>query len=301
VFGCSEKEECSQLQAARRLLWQLSTTDENLSATETDKQRRRMEIVELAAVAIRAPHSMLEFLAAEAHVVKHENMLRSWQLLSRPVSNVRTIARIAKLLPSFRSAKFIAIKPPTLVQLGHDQIIPVQEAMHRLGISIDDDCGMPQPLRRKKSQFKKDCAQGLPSHCETQLLMRYEDDPSLTPTLPYFGCSKKACFLCDSFLSVSPLQPRVRGRHGRCHPRWGMQPRSWEALRPRLIELRDIIKAHIIKILKAETEPDRMMIQQSSIRSELKSEDVHDLNRQAANLQIAEENAKTLRENMQIL
>jgi TfoX/Sxy family transcriptional regulator of competence genes len=302
VFKCSEEETISQAQAARKLLWHISAADEVLlSATESDKQRRRMEVVELADAVVRASPATLEFLAAEASLVDHEKLLRSWQLLARPIANIRTIARIAKLLPSFRSAKFVAIKPPTLVQLDKDHIISVQEAMERLDISIDRDCGLPQALRRKKSQFRKDCAQGFPSHCETQLLMRYENEPSLTPTLPYFGCSKKACFLCDSFLFISPLQPRMRGRHGRCHPRWGIQPRTWEALRPRLIELRDVIKAHVLKILRADTKPDRVMIQQSSIRSEIKSKDVHDLSRQAANLHIAEENAKMLRENMQIL
>jgi len=61
-------------------------------------------------------------------------------------------------------------------------------------------------------------------HAEIQLFMHYEDRPDLTSTLSYFGCSKKSCLLCNTFLQALPNPLATRGSHGICYPAWGVPP-----------------------------------------------------------------------------
>lgn len=43
--------------------------------------------------------------------------------------------------------------------------------------------------------------------------MHYESGAALPPTLDYFGCSKKVCLLCESFLQALARPLATRGRH----------------------------------------------------------------------------------------
>ncbi|KAH6848437.1 hypothetical protein B0I37DRAFT_164088 [Chaetomium sp. MPI-CAGE-AT-0009] len=42
--------------------------------------------------------------------------------------------------------------------------------------------------------------------------------------MDYFGGSKKACLLCESFLQALARPVTTRGRHGICYPAWGVPP-----------------------------------------------------------------------------
>jgi hypothetical protein len=133
-----------------------------------------------------------------------------------------------------------------------------------------------------------------------QLLARYEADPSLTPTLAYFGCSKKACFLCDVFLALSPLKPRVRGRHGVCHPNWAVSLGPGTA-HDSLIELCGVIKGQILRLLQPGPRRAPGIVCQSSAVSELKTADMVHLKRRMADREATEKVATEHRERMQIL
>jgi len=90
---------------------------------------------------------------------------------------------------------------------------------------------------------------GLSTHAEAQLLIRHEAFPELKPTLDYIGCSKKACLLCEAFLQIAPLRPRIRGRHGGCYPTWGVSPAHLGRLNGRLTHLSKLLKQRILEQL----------------------------------------------------
>jgi hypothetical protein len=136
--------------------------------------------------------------------------------------------------------------------------------------------------------------------------MHYEANPSLAPTLAYFGCSKKACFLCQEYLALSPLKPGVRGTHGVCHPNWAVLPSSkipgeLAAYSARLRELCNIIKSQIHLHLQPGPRLPRRNVPQSSAVSELKTADMVQLGRRAAIREAAQKTAVEDREGLQIL
>ncbi|KID94862.1 hypothetical protein MAJ_09161, partial [Metarhizium majus ARSEF 297] len=226
-----------------------------------------------------------------------------WRLLARTVVNLCTLTAIAKLLPNFRTVRFIPLRAPPPIKLPTNQIPRMAKAWKRLDLPYNSKGSIPAPFARKAHRFKDDCSRELTVHCEVQLLMRYEADPSLVPTLPFFGCSKKACFLCDAFLARSPLKPRIRGRHGVCHTNWAV-PLSCEEsimMRNRLTELCSIIREKIMSLIEPGFHLARRIVHQSSAVSELKTDDMLYLSRAAMSREAVERTAKEHRERMQTL
>jgi hypothetical protein len=78
-----------------------------------------------------------------------------------------------------------------------------------------------------------------------QLFMRHEENAALTPTIYYFGCSKKACLLYDDFLQSLPNPIATRGRHGICYPAWGVPPSRSVGAEAALKELEKMLVSRI--------------------------------------------------------
>lgn len=233
--------------------------------------------------------------------VDSHKVIRMWRILARPMINLRILLQIAQLLSNFRAVSFINTTPPAPLQLQSRQIPTIQKAWEYLGQPSGSIGRIPPALVRKGRDFKRECGSKLFIHCEVQLLVRYEAQPSLSPTLAYFGCSKKACYLCALFLDLSSLKIRTRGRHGKCHPRWAVQPCNSESTRQRLKSLCEMIKKEIKVRIEPRQTPPPVAIHQSSAVSDLKSSDMLDLTLQRKNREIADKNGQELREQMQIL
>lgn len=272
------------------------------SAEFQDEQRRR--IVQLAAATACSEHARQATQGALETIfpsVNPHKAIKMWRVLARPVTCLQILSQIASLLPNFRAVTFIPISPPAPLFLQKREILTIKEAWKRVGLHLGPNGCIPAALVQKNDKFMSECRSALYTHCEIQLLTRYETQPSLSPTLAYFGCSKKACFLCEKFLTLSPLNIRTRGRHGKCHPRWAVQPCTSESTRQRLRSLCDIVKEKIRARLNGSHTPVPVAIHQSSAVSELRSKHMTELMRQSKNREVADKKAQELREQRQIL
>lgn len=303
LLGCCSEAQPSASNASQRLVLKFLNFDlwKSASSTPAEKEDQRRQIVELAAVAIGSPQetqSELKKIIPSADPLK---VIKTWQALARPLTNLRVILHIARLLPSFRSVTFIKLLPPDPVRLQKRRIPTILQAWKKLELPLASNGKLPGSVVQGGSHFRSDCSRAFTVHCEIQLLTRYEAEPSLIPTLLYFGCSKKACFLCDSFLALSPLKPRVRGRHGQCHPSWGVPALNFDTLHLRLRELCEVVKQKIKVLIQPGPRPTTIPVQQSSAVSELKSADVLEIRRQNENREIADKRGQEYRDRTQIL
>jgi hypothetical protein len=211
-------------------------------------EKFRRETVELAATitrsseTIQATHATLRKILPSIDPPK---LVRMWRVLARPVTNLRILSQIARLLPHFQHITFLTIPRPAPLKLEARQAPTLAEAWKHLGLPTKRKRRLPAAMARKTGDFTSAYTLDLFTHCEIQLLTRYGSDPSFSPTLPYFGCSKKACFLCGEYLALSPMNFRTRGRHGRCHPQWGLDSCNFESTRQRLGQLCEVIKLKI--------------------------------------------------------
>jgi hypothetical protein len=75
-----------------------------------------------------------------------------------------------------------------------------------------------------EQRFRSSCKLTLTVHAEMQLLSFYDHHPELVPALRFMGTSKKACYLCDNFLSRHPLGLTVSASHQKLYPSWMPPP-----------------------------------------------------------------------------
>lgn len=303
LLGCCSGTQISVPNATNHLVLEFLNFNLRPSTISTSAERddRRRKIVQLAAAATRSSETTQSELRRIVPAADPLRIIKLLRALARPVTNLQIVSRISQLLPNFRSVTFTRVSPPAPVQLQSSQIVTIWEAWKYLDRPFSSAGRIPPVLARKDVQFRSECSRMLPSHCEMQLMMRYEAEPSLTPTLAYFGCSKKACFLCDSFLAMSPLKARTRGRHGMCHPLWGVQPCDSETICLRLKKLCGVVKQKIRVLLEPGPRPSTIPMQQSSAVSELKSADMVEIRRQSENREMADRSGQEFREKMQIL
>jgi hypothetical protein len=249
------------------------------SSALLERENQRCQIVELAALALRSSHkthSKLKDMLPCADTIKVMKTLRT---LARPVTDLRILSDIARLLPSFRSVFFIELSPPDPVRLQKRHKKTANQAWKKLQLPTAD-VGLPKNVAKKASQFESDCSHTPTVHCEIQLLAHYKAKPSQNPTLLYLGCSKKACFLCARFLALSSLKLGVRGCHGQCHPSWGIPLLSLNSMQPRIQLLCDAIKEILRSLIHPGEFSKTVAVQQSSAVSELKSTDIFMIRRQ---------------------
>ncbi|KAJ5158523.1 uncharacterized protein N7500_008174 [Penicillium coprophilum] len=274
------------------------------SSTAQDRDNQRRRIVELAATTTQPPQTARaarEALERMVPSVDPRKIIQMWRVLARPITSLQILSQIARLLPNFRAVSFILLSPPSSFKLQNRQIPSISQAWKHLGLSSSSEGRILPAQICKNHVFKKKCRRNLFIHCEIQLLTRYEAQPSLRPTLDYFGCSKKTCYLCESFLALSSLNFRTRGRHGKCHPQWAVHSNDTESIRHRLKSLCEMIKQKIKARLQPHQSPPPVTIDQSSAVSVLKTLDLLEITRQKKNREIADKKGQELREQMQIL
>ncbi|GJC85332.1 hypothetical protein ColLi_08170 [Colletotrichum liriopes] len=77
-----------------------------------------------------------------------------------------------------------------------------------------------------ESRLRRACKMTLTVHAEMQLLSFYDHNSHLTPRLLFMGTSKKACYLCNEFMSRHPLTIGVSASHQKLYPTWMPAPCS---------------------------------------------------------------------------
>lgn len=176
-----------------------------------------------------------------------QKIFRSSQLLARPMTAGNMLETIASRMPKDKAFKIKAHSPPPAVALNERFIVPIEVAWKELGLPLDNE--IRSRLANWNSDFRRDISRRFAAHTEVQLLTYYLKNPQLRPTFNYFGCSKKACLLCEGLLklSPSPFRPRMRGSHGKCYPDWGIPVYTIFKLEKPVRVLADVLVVRIRK------------------------------------------------------
>ncbi|KAK0721105.1 hypothetical protein B0H67DRAFT_609555 [Lasiosphaeris hirsuta] len=163
-------------------------------ATGESAAMARLRMVWLAAMVARSPEAASTELKRIAPFVDGSKAARLCRLIARPAVNLRILARIAHLIPSFQTVVFIKIQTPRFTRLSPQQITGLAEAWKQLGLPPLDP--LPPSLSCRQSCFQKDCVRAFPVHCEAQLLLRLHP----RSTRPPVGRSRgsQMCIMCQS-------------------------------------------------------------------------------------------------------
>lgn len=142
-------------------------------------------------------------------------------LVARPIIDCRLLQSIASRESQFRHIRISLIHSRTRTAVNIKHRVGIFEAWTQLGLAIASNSQV-RMLKSFDKDFKEACTQLYSQHAEMQLISHYESDTALPPTSDYFGCSKKTCLLCETFLKGLPRPIVTRGRHGICYPAWGL-------------------------------------------------------------------------------
>jgi hypothetical protein len=239
------------------------------SAKTTDLRYRAVVLAEKLSSCAELQNVMSQFAVGG----KMENLKKALGFLARPITILRLLIETARLLPNFRNIKFHCLEPPKPIRIAKQFCVTAKEAWLALGLS-DHGAQLPKTLEERMNDFKSLCSRPFSVHAEIQLLLRYQENPGLSPTLDYIGCSKKACLLCEAFLQMSPQKFRVRGRHGGCYPAWGLSEAHLKPLYSTLGHLSQLLKQRIVELLKTGSTTLGQAVPQSTIVSDFNSLDL---------------------------
>ncbi|RYP51167.1 hypothetical protein DL768_003435 [Monosporascus sp. mg162] len=141
-------------------------------------------------------------------------------------------------------------------------------------------------------------------HSEMQLFTQYENGAALPPTLNYFGCSKKACLLCESFLQALPRPVATRGRHGICYAAWGVPPSRSTGTTAALKELEKMLifraRSHVLNQKPINKKLIAPAVNQSTVASACSDSVIQDLLQREERAESAKKAEKRLRERRHI-
>ncbi|KAF4631807.1 hypothetical protein G7Y89_g6314 [Cudoniella acicularis] len=210
------KEHSPKLQPAEKLLDNLTSL---LNHSSTGETIFRGPIVYAAYECVTSPdvYRVVQTIFGSGAGSK---LWRALKFLSRSVFNCRFLMRVATLLPNFRKVKIFLVSPEQKTILSPKYLVDITDAWSQLSSTMNPSSA--KLIATFGDQFKQECARPLTSHSEIKLFTHYEDSSSLTPTIDYFGCSKKTCLLCEGFLQALSHPISTRGRHGLGYPAWGV-------------------------------------------------------------------------------
>lgn len=103
-------------------------------------------------------------------------------------------------------------------------------------------------------------------------MLHYDEGCAHQPTLDYFGCSKKACLLCETFLGALPSPIATRGRHGVCYPAWGIPTSDSATVKVAIERLEKSLVARIRGLLNDLMHPEQKIFAAEVKQSDMVSE-----------------------------
>ncbi|GKU22722.1 unnamed protein product [Fusarium langsethiae] len=159
----------------------------------------------------------------------------------------------------------IAAPNPRLFKFPHDEA-PLFTIIRKL-VGQDAHSTMEQLKERLgmedvEARLHRACRLKLTLHAEMQLVVFYEGNPEHAPRLRFIGTSKKACFLCNKYLSQHSLNLQVSACHQKIYPSWMPPPyyktpgRSWSI---NFMKLGDAIETLTARELKTSLSAPRRL------------------------------------------
>lgn len=226
-----------------------------------------------------------------------------WRILrfiARPASNCRLLMRIASRLPHFRKVKICPLPSGPKTKLSRKYLVDIMDAWGRLG-PISSLGSELKTLAAFKGRFRQDCARAFSSHAEVQLFLHYEYNVSLTPSLDYFGCSKKSCLLCEGFLQALSRPISTRGRHGICYPAWAVPFTRSQDIMVALQQLEKTLVYRIEMHMKGQPATFLDQVPQSTIASDFPNSSLEEISRRKKMMKSVEENRQMLQRQRNIV
>jgi hypothetical protein len=240
--------------------------------------------------------------------LKDEN-LKIWHALkslAKPILDCRVLRDIAIQHAQFRNIRICPVRQrhKTALRDAHRDENET-EITHTWSKLASGGSSSPEAtvLVGFRDKFKSDCGKSFALHAEMQLFTHYETGAALSPTLAYFGCSKKACLLCESFLQALARPVGTRGRHGICYPAWGIPPSTSPGTAAALEKLDNMLVSRVKNHLADSARLDKRLVapamRQSTVGSAYSNSEVDQgLHRQAEAAETArkaEERLRTMR------
>ena len=185
-------------------------------------------------------------------IFERAKALKIWSallFLSRPLVDVRMLWQLAGRFPEYRDIRILPVRGVLQTSLSPQHQVDIETAWSKLisATPLVEDLKVLAPF---DASFRSACSEAYSLHAEMQLVDSYESGNAQHPTLDYFGCSKKSCFLCEIFLQSLPSPVRTRGRHGNCYPAWGIPCPTSSETAVALDRLKDVLVSRIKGHLK---------------------------------------------------
>ena len=245
-----------------------------------------------------------QFLHTKPQAKDRRKVWHALKSLARPILDCRTLRDIAIRHPQFQNIHICPVR-----QRRKTALLDAYSDEHEVNITFTWNKLAPggsslseaKVLAGFSDKFKSDCGKSFALHAEMQLFMHYESGAALSPTLDYFGCSKKACLLCESFLQALARPVATRGRHGICYPAWGVPPSTSLGTVTALEELDKMlvsrVKSHLADSVRIDKRLVVPAVHQSTVASAYSdSEAVQGLHRRAEAAESARKAEQKLRE-----
>lgn len=208
----------------------------------------RLTIVNLAAAVVRSGHTNQVIEQIPGLKPVYDKLAPVFRMLARPAHCTRILGQLARQDPKISTANVVRVDPPRPARLRTRQVPTISKAWDALGFSPLTD-HFAAKLAENEKKFAEDCARELPVLPETQLVRRYEDDPSLALASRYIAVSRPISDLSALFLQTSVDAVGVPGgfthlvQHGVWDPVWGIGPCQSEAVRAHLGRVLGAIKS----------------------------------------------------------
>ncbi|KAL0940192.1 uncharacterized protein CTRU02_202955 [Colletotrichum truncatum] len=160
------------------------------------------------------------------------NWLKHIYKLGRYYAATKAMLKLAIKQPAvFTGIHVRAVEAPGEVEFSlGNQKTPLMEVLKKI-IKTDPDkvketLGQAWLTQDPETRLRRACRMKLTVHAEMQLISFYDHNPELTPRLLFMGTSKKACYLCNEFMSRHPLTIGVSASHQKLYPTWMPAPCS---------------------------------------------------------------------------
>lgn len=195
--------------------------------------------------------------------------------LGRIRAAYETFVACAKANPSFQSIQAYLVLSPEIPKPNPESAPTLAQTMELAGLDcssfvIRNHISATMQWRALEDKFRnrqQDALANLRVHCETQILQTIQQDTEdLSDVFPYFGCSKRSCYLCT--LVFEEYGFTTRGTHGKIYERWMVLGESsttdYALPRPRLVSIMKAIQTKIIEILQTPLCPTKPPIAEYS-------------------------------------
>ncbi|GLA31139.1 hypothetical protein AnigIFM63326_009580 [Aspergillus niger] len=151
------------------------------------------------------------------------------KFVARPLTDCRRLREIALWESQLRHSRISLVPSAPKTTLAMELVVDIATAWERLGLGVATK-SVIELLDPHRQNFKQACARSFSLHAEMQLIRHYEECRGQQRMLEYFGCSKKSCLLCETFLAAMKKPIESRGRHGVCYPAWGVPCSNSDAI-----------------------------------------------------------------------